>query len=57
MRIEEKCSKFWWSRSTGGTAATEHGRSIVESSLTMENIELTGIIGDLTIANETLKKL
>ena len=40
----------------GGTAAMEHGRSTVEASLTRENNELKGIIGELTIANETLKK-
>ena len=34
----------------------EHGRSTVEASLTRENNELKGIIGELTIANETLKK-
>ena len=34
----------------------EHGRSTVESSLTREINELKGIIGELTIANETLKK-
>ena len=40
----------------GGTAAMEHGRSTVEASLTREINELKGIIGELTIANETLKK-
>ena len=35
----------------------EHGRSTVESSLTREINELKGIIGELTIANETLKKI
>ena len=35
----------------------EHGRSTVEASLTRENNELKGIIGELTIANETLKKI
>ena len=40
----------------GGSAAMEHGRSTVEASLTRENNELKGIIGELTIANETLKK-
>ena len=40
----------------GGTAAMQHGRSTVEASLTRENNELKGIIGELTIANETLKK-
>ena len=41
----------------GDTAAMEHGRSTVEASLTRENNELKGIIGELTIANETLKKI
>ena len=41
----------------GGTAAMEHGRSTVEASLTREINELKGIIGELTIANETLKKI
>ena len=40
-----------------GTAAMEHGRSTVEASLTKEINELKGIIGELTIANETLKKI
>ena len=40
----------------GGTAAMEHGRSTVEASLLKEINELKGIIGELTIANETLKK-
>ena len=39
-----------------GTAAMEHGRSTVELSLLREINELKGIIGELTIANETLKK-
>ena len=39
----------------GGTVAMEHGRFTVEVSLTRENNELKGIIGELTIANETLK--
>ena len=34
-------------------AAMEHGRSTVEASPTRENNELKGIIGELTIANET----
>ena len=34
----------------------EHGRSTVEASLLKEINELKGIIGELTIANETLKK-
>ena len=37
-------------------SAMEHGRSTVESSLTREINELKGIIGELTIANETLKQ-
>ena len=41
----------------GGTAAMEHGRSNVEAFLTRENNELKGIIGELTIENETLKKI
>ena len=41
----------------GGTAALEHDRSTVESSLTREINELKCIIGELTIANETLKKI
>ena len=41
----------------GGTAAMEHGRSTVDSSLIREINELKGIIGELTIANETLKKI
>ena len=39
----------------GGTAAMEHGRSTVESSLTREINKLKGIIGEITIAKETLK--
>ena len=41
----------------GVTAAMEHGRSTAEASLARENKELKGIIGELTIANETLKKI
>ena len=41
----------------GGTTAMEHGRSTVEASLTREINELKGIIGELTIANETFKKI
>ncbi len=41
---------------SAGKAAMEHGRSTVESALTREINELKGIIGELTIANETLKK-
>ena len=40
----------------GGRAAMEHGRSTVEASLSKEINELKGIIGELTMANETLKK-
>ena len=40
----------------GGTATMDHGRSTVEASLLKEINELKGIIGELTIANETLKK-
>ena len=42
---------------SAGTAAMEHGRSTVEASLSREINELKGIIGELTIANETLKKI
>ena len=35
----------------------KHGRSTVEAYLTRENNELKSIIGELTIANETLKKI
>ena len=42
---------------SAGTAAMEHGRSIIEASLRREINELKGIIGELTIANETLKKI
>jgi transposase-like protein len=38
---------------SAGTVAMEHGRSSVESGLTREINELNGIIGELTIANET----
>ncbi|MFG1520224.1 MAG: helix-turn-helix domain-containing protein [Thermoplasmataceae archaeon] len=41
----------------GGTAAMDHGRSTVEASFLKEINELKGIIGELTIANETLKKI
>ena len=41
----------------GGTAAMEHGRSTAEQSLMKEIDDLKGIIGELTIANETLKKI
>ena len=41
----------------GDTAAMEHGRSTVQASLTREINELKDIIGELTIANETLKKI
>ena len=65
--ISEICRKFNVASSavykwrdafiTGGTATMEHGRSTVESSLLREINELKGIIGELTIANETLKKI
>ena len=54
--ISETCRKYNVA-SFAGTAAMEHGRSTVESSLTREINELKGIIGELTIANETLKKI
>ena len=41
----------------GGTAAMEHGKSTTEAPLTREINELRGIIGELTIADETLKKI
>ena len=41
---------------SAGTAAMEQGKSTVEESLMKEINELKGIIGELTIANETLKK-
>ena len=41
----------------GGTTAMEHGRSTVEASLSRGINELKGIIGKLTIANESLKKI
>ncbi len=40
-----------------GTATIEQGKSTVEQSLMKEINELKGIIGELTIANETLKKI
>ena len=65
--ISEICRKFNVASSavykwrdafiTGGTATMKHGRSTVESSLLREINELKGIIGELTIANETLKKI
>ena len=64
--ISEICRKFNVASSTiykwrdeliaGGKAVMEHGRSIVEVSLKGGINELKGIIGELTIANETLKK-
>ena len=42
---------------SAGTAAMEQGKSTVEQSLMKEINELKGIIGELTIANETLKKI
>jgi transposase-like protein len=66
-RISEICRKYNVASSAvykwrdefiaGGTAAIEHGRSTVEASLTREINELKGIIGELTITNETLKKI
>ena len=41
----------------GGTAAMDHGKSTVEASLIREINEFKSIIGELTIANETLKKI
>ena len=41
---------------TAGTAAMERDKSTVEQSLMREIDQLKGIIGELTIANETLKK-
>jgi transposase-like protein len=64
--ISEICRKYNFASSAvykwrdefiaGGTAAMEHSRSTVESSLIREINELKGIIEELTIANETLKK-
>ena len=53
------CAVYKWRDEfiSAGTAAMEHGRSTVEVYLTKEINELKGIIGELTIANETLKKL
>ena len=42
---------------SAGTAAMEQGKSTVEESLMKEIDQLKGIIGELTIANETLKKI
>ena len=42
---------------SAGTAAMEQGKSTVEQSLMREIDQLKGIIGDLTIANEALKKI
>ena len=42
---------------SAGTAAMEQGKSTVEQSLMREIDQLKGIIGELTIANETLKKI
>ena len=64
--ISEICGKYIVASSTTykwrdefiaeGTAAMEHGRSTLEASLAREINELKGLIGELTIANETLKK-
>ncbi|MCL5439954.1 MAG: transposase [Candidatus Thermoplasmatota archaeon] len=40
-----------------GTAAMDPGRSSSDQKLMRENQDLKEIIGDLTIANETLKKI
>ena len=42
---------------SAGTAAMEQGKSTVGQSLIKKINELKGIIGELTIANETLKKI
>lgn len=42
---------------SAGTAAMEQNKSTVEQSLMKEIDQLKGIIGELTIANETLKKI
>ena len=42
---------------SAGTAAMEHGRSTGKASLIKEINELKSIIGELAIANETLKKI
>ena len=42
---------------SAGTAGMEQGKSTVEQSLMREIDQLKGIIGDLTIANEALKKI
>ena len=42
---------------SAGTAAMEQGKSTVEKSLMKEIDQLKAIIGELTIANETLKKI
>ena len=41
---------------SAGISAMEHRRSTVEASLSRKIDELKGIIGELTIASETLKK-
>ena len=66
LTIEEICRKYNVASSAiykwrdhfiaGGTAAMEHGRSMAEQSLMKEIDDLKGIIGELAIANETLKK-
>ena len=65
--ISEICRKYnvassavykWWDEFiAGGTSPMGHGRSSVEAALAREINELKGIIGELTIANETLKKI
>ena len=42
---------------TAGTAAMERDKSTVEQSLMREIDQLKGIISELTITNETLKKI
>ena len=42
---------------SAGTAVMEQRKSTVEQSLMREIGQLKGIIGELTIANETLKKI
>ena len=41
----------------GGTSALEQGKSSREQQLERENGSLKEIIGELTVANETLKKI
>ena len=65
--ISEICWKYYVASSAvykrrdefifAGTAAMEHGRSTTEASLKKEINELKGIIEELKIANETLRKI